>query len=273
MSIRLLSEQWKNFVAKRDKDLRWEKYEAENPNRVKLRVIDGGGIGGSAVGHSRRCVGTHRNTREQCKVFGLIGTNPPLCPMHGGVQRQRAQAGTYVIITRNLPQVYKRHLGPKLKDAVEQALGVDPDEQVSLYHELALMREYAGQYVAIYSAILEATGLDPVKRAEMIEVAGAGMKNALLDVAAICEKAGRLQEKSKERFSVHDLKFVIDKIMMIHYKVAGNQPELVRAFADAIDQQLTLPGKGDQGTDLHPDETAAMFDSFVPSSPENTDAQ
>ena len=130
---------------------------------------------------------------------------------------------------------YQRYLGPTLTEAVKNATSVDPDEQAALYDELALMREYAGGFVALYSASVESK--DP----KAIMMTGVAMKDALESVASICDKAGKLQAKAKDRFSIHDLKHVIDKIMVIHARVFRNHPKLVQVFADAIAAELIIP--------------------------------
>lgn len=157
--------------------------------------------------------------------------------------------------------MYKKYLGPKLTEAVELATGIDPDEQTALFSELALLRDFAGQYVALYSAAREAGNLNA------IQLTGEAMKEALESVAGVCEKANRLHDKQKDRFSIHDLKYVVDKIMLIHYSVCGDEHrDLAEKFAQAIEQQLTLPShnNADKPTDLHPDETAKAFDALVP---------
>lgn len=169
--------------------------------------------------------------------------------------------------------MYKKYLGPTLAQAVREATGVDPDEQLAIYHELALMREHTGQFVKMYSAAIEsrtqalASGnTEAIAKAEgAVANAGEMMANALNVVTDVCVKATKIREKQKDRFSIHDLKYVIDKIQAIHYKMVGKEhPELVKAFAEAIEQELVLPSAGDRGTSLHPDDTARDFDSSVP---------
>lgn len=210
--------------------------------------------------HPRRCTGRNRRDGLRCKQWGLKGTEPPLCPMHGGRQKQKAQKGW----TRKdrLPYVYKKYLGPKLTEAVELATGIDPDEQTAVFHELALLREWAGPFVGMYSAAVEANN------AKMMQETGLVMKEVLSEVVDVASKAAKIQEKQRDRFSIHDLKYVIDKIMLIHFSVCGDEHrDIAEKFAKAIEEQLTLPANSastDPGTRLSPDDTARAFDATVP---------
>lgn len=235
---------------------------------------DGGYPGGKPpLDHPRRCSALTKNTGEPCPQWGLTNTDPPLCRFHGGRQRKRAQTRNGHYTAQQLPMIYKKRLGPTLKKAVEEATGVDPDEQVAIYSELALLREYAGQFVGMYSATVESQvaaeesgdAAKIAKAQERVTAAGMMMAEALTHVTDTCAKAAKIADKQKDRFSIHDLRWVIDRILMIHHNVVGkNQPELARAFAKALEEQLELPNSTDRGTELHPDETARQYDESVP---------
>lgn len=181
--------------------------------------------------------------------------------------------------------MYRKHLGPTLSAAVEAATGIDPDEQVAVFHELALLREYAGQFVAMYSAAVEndvvvkanpdSTSEQRARAQANLSAAGSMMSEALNMVTDVCTKAAKIREKQKDRFSVHDLKYVIEKIQVIHHRLIGKEhPELARSFADALNGELTLPsGAGDKGTELHPDDTAREYDSSIPYVEDDDDAE
>lgn len=169
------------------------------------------------------------------------------------------------------PKFYDNMLSPTLKQAVEAQLNEDADEQTSLFEELAIMRVYAGRFVALYSKAVE-TGEEA-----KIMFAGEAMREALEAVAQLCEKAHKIREKEKERFSIHDVSQIVDQIVAIHHEAASSYQdkyegrmdeadyrEMAVLFERMVAEQLVIQSEKQQGTLLHPDETATAFDSTVP---------
>lgn len=227
--------------------------------------------GGAPKDHRRRCsVEVTDKLGTPCTQWALVVSSDehPVCYAHAD-EELKAKYREYKAFN-----VYKQKLGPKLKTMVEQATGIDPDEQIAVFEELALMRSHASNFVAVYSAAYEAAeavatnaAATPEQKAAAsarLTSAGQLMTEALQIVTDTCAKATKIQTQLKDRFSIHDLKFVIERIMMIHFSVAKDYPELVEAFAKAIDEELKLPQSGSTGTSLHPDDTAREFDASVP---------
>ena len=181
-------------------------------------------------------------------MHGLAGTNPRRCKYH-----KRASPNTQV---SRLHAVYKKYLGPKLSEAIAQATGVSPDEQVAVYHEIALLREMAGQHVALFSAAYESGNVNATL------AAGELMREALAVVVDTCSKAAKIQEKQRDQFSIHDLKYVVDQLMIIHSSIAKDQPELAKAFADAVEKELILP-TASKGVSVLPGDTDEIIRSVV----------
>jgi hypothetical protein len=248
------------------------KYDPDNPDhesqRYKNRNEKAQFQGPPAEDHPRRCIGKCRHKKgKRCSNWGMVGTDPPRCRRHWGRLNKNARKGARSV--QRVPYVYKKFLGPKLTEAVKEATGVDPDEQTAIFTELALIREYAGNFVKLYSAVIELPE-DNTKKAELILATGAQMQAALEAVSEVASKAAKIQDKQKGRFSIHDLKYVIDKIMLLHHQVCGKEyRHLAIKFAEAIDKELRLPGTGDQPSSLHPDETARAYDATVPFVPEH----
>lgn len=154
---------------------------------------------------------------------------------------------------------YTKHITKTLAEAINEHTGLDPDEQVSLYEELALVRHAAGQFVKLYGAAIETGNIDT------IALAGQGMSEALVNVEKICSSAAKIQTKQRDRFSVHDLKFVVNRITRILYEVCGDEhKDIAVRFKEMIDQHLVLPTGYQQGTDLKPDETVTDLDATIP---------
>lgn len=168
------------------------------------------------------------------------------------------------------PSFYDKVLTPTLREAVNAQLEQDLDAQTSLFEELALMRTFASKFVAMYGAAVE-SGNDA-----KIMLAGAALQDALKSVADMCERAHRLREKNKERFSYHDVQHIVDQLVSIHHEVAsdyqdriahvkeGDYRQLAALFESAVRDKLVLPNSQIKGTNMHPDETAALFDNTVP---------
>lgn len=154
---------------------------------------------------------------------------------------------------------YSKHVTKTLAEAITEHTGLDPDEQVSLYEELALMRHVAGNFVKLYGAAVESGNM------QAINIAGAGMSEALSNVEKVCSSAAKIQTKQRDRFSVHDLKFVVNRLTRILYEVCGPEHEdIARRFKVMVDEHLVLPTGYQQGTTTMPDETVQDLDSTIP---------
>lgn len=201
--------------------------------------------------HKRRCRARKRDG-TRCGQWALTGVTN--CKWHSGRQQQRSKTGT-----GNLPVFYTKHLTRTLKAQVGEMLGLDPDEQVSLYEELALTRHVASQFVLLYGAAVD-TG-----KQETIMIAANGMVEALQNVERICSAANKIKEKQKERFSIHDLNYVIEQLVRIMYEVCGTEhDDLARKFKEMVDEHVSVPVGGVKGTSLRPDETATELDASIP---------
>lgn len=203
--------------------------------------------------HPRRCTWI-RKDGSRCKNWGLVDAKN--CKYHNGVQQQRRSQKCNL---RNIPVFYRKHISESLGKAISEQIGLDPDEQVQLYEELALIRHVASNFVKLYGAAVE-TGDQ-----NTICMAGAGMVEALNNVEAICSAAAKIQQKQRDRFSIHDLKYVVNKLTRMLYDVCGDEhQDIAERFKLMVDEKLALPTGYQQGTDLQPDETVLEIDSSVP---------
>jgi hypothetical protein len=232
-------------------------------------------------GSERRCTGTNKHG-EQCCKWALVGTDPPLCSNHLGYRQLKSFTTTG--FRQNVNQfighmhpMYRNVLSPALRELVEQQLVLDPDEQVSILHELALMRQYVSGFVSIYSAAVEKATEDPsdTAAASRVLTSGAAMAQALGLVAELADKAAKIKVKQKDRYSLHDIRFVVDNIIVIINDVCEGDPEIAKKVGLAVQERLKIPnGYGEAatsgGTELHPADTiAAQFDAAVPYVEEN----
>lgn len=222
-----------------------------------------------------RCTAVSPGTGHRCRRWAMRGTIPGLCAIHGGRKQLRSKSGDQLNkkIGR-LGPVYRNLLSPTLRALVDNQLQLDPDEQASLLDELALMRTYMCAFVSLYSRAHEAHEAEPTDgNLGKLFAAGTAMSGALQQVADLADKAAKINVKQKERFNLHDMRYVVDSIILIIHEVCGDDGnDIAVKVALAIQERLKLPtGYGesaDQGTDLHPADTVAReFDDSIPSSP------
>ena len=166
-------------------------------------------------------------------------------------------------------------LNPKLAALVKAELDRDPDEQLAIYEELALMRVHTADYVALYSDAVEAEQIardagnfEALRLAQDRRVrAGALMSESIQRITEACAKATKIQNAQKDRFSIHDIKFILLHIQRICSTVVGAEsPYLAEKFIRVIEEDLSIPRISaiDRGTQLSIDETAIHFDASVP---------
>jgi glutamate-1-semialdehyde aminotransferase len=173
---------------------------------------------------------------------------------------------------------YEKNLSATLRETVLAHLEPDLDQQTSLLEELALMRVYASRFVSMYAAAVEAGN------EAKIMLAGEGMREALESVASMCERANKVREKQKDRFSIHDVDHIVQQIVHIFHDVSRDYEgrskhgltnksyiELAAIFEKAIAEGVVMPNAEVKGTLLHPDETAAKFDLTIPQTDELND--
>lgn len=156
-----------------------------------------------------------------------------------------------------MPRFYSKYLTRTVQEAVEEALAVSPREQLQLFEELALMRDLAGQAVALYSAARE-TG-----KAEVMMQAGMLMQQHLKEVIATCESAARIDAAAKDKVSVHTLHHFVDQLVRVAFETFGDTDK-AREFEFAIRTQIKLPSSGVNGTDITPDQDVTEMDRSVP---------
>lgn len=158
---------------------------------------------------------------------------------------------------------------------MEETLALDPDEQLAIFEELALVRSYAVQFVRLYSLACEKHDADPTdKNLEIVFSAGQAMSGVLAQVSEMADKAQKIAAKQKERFNIHDMYHVVDAIVVLVHEACGTENKhIAEALAQKISTQLKLPsGHGeaaDKGTSTRSsDEVAKDFDDSIPREPE-----
>jgi hypothetical protein len=203
------------------------------------------GLGGPPhEDHQRRCQGI-RYCGVQCRRWAIRGSN--FCQFHGGRRSPKYWS-------QHVSRFYKRALTQTLTDALQQSLELKPDDQFNLMEELALMRQVASQYVTVYGAALESGKQD------LILSSGELMALALNQVANICKLAASVHSEQKDKFSIHDLNYVIEQIIRISYDCFKDD-DRCNKFAMMIRDQLDIRSKA-QGTTITADQAVRDMDAL-----------
>jgi hypothetical protein len=215
-------------------------------------------------GHPRRCQAKFKRTPGRlCKRAAMKGTN--YCPFHGGksLLKRKYKSTKVIRDIAKMPVVYRKYLNKTLNDALEAQLGVKPSEQLQILEELALLRDFAGQSVAVYSATREAAEKNPGHN-DKVMAAGAFMAECLGRVSKMAEAAAKITSSTSNVDSIHDIQYIVFQIIRIMYQVCGpNNEQLAIEFERRVHRDLVLP-KTPEGTTKEPHHDVEDMDSSVP---------
>lgn len=199
-----------------------------------------------------------------CGLNAVANTNPPRCFHHGARNQNLARRITNG--NSRMPRWYKKHVGPKLADVIDEHLQATVDEQTAVFEEIALMRESAGQFVAIFSKLVEVDA-----PAEAKATAALAMNEALKDVVDVCTKATKAHEKIKS-FSTLDIQNICAQLTSILWETCGTEHmDIAKRFVALMEERLVLPTNNVQATDLKIEDTAREMDSTIPLVSEDED--
>ena len=228
-----------------------------------------------AIPPERRCQGVVRSVYNlknaigtPCSTWACVGER--FCRNHNKGRSKRKHGGTRRLHNgkyrgKPMPRFYSKFLTRTLSDAVEEALAVSPKEQLQLFEELALIRDYAGQGVQLYSQAREAAAAHPdnAKLQDLVVAAGGLMLDQLRSVINTCESAARIDAAAKDKVSVHTMHFFVDQIVRIAFESFGDD-ERAHEFERQIRTNIKLPSAGNEGTSLTPDMDVIAMDASVP---------
>lgn len=216
--------------------------------------------------HPRLCQANLKSKKDgYCWKWAVKGSK--YCKFHGGHARIKGASKSRI---SRLPPTYGKYLNSTLHKALEQQLGVKPSEQLQLLEELALMRDFAGQSVALYGAARESTEQNETKRMNNIMATGGFMAEILKQVSTMAESAARVN-KSGEQYSIHDLQYVVYQLIHIMYRVCGNANEhLAIEFEKRVKDELVMP-RQPEAVAHEPHHDVIEMDNTIPAEPETID--
>jgi hypothetical protein len=138
-----------------------------------------------------------------------------------------------------------------LQTAIQESLDAKPDDVLNLFQELALTREAAQVSVRMYGAALETNNQDSIL------IAAELMAMHLQKVAEMCKAAAALHDEQRQKFSVHDLNYIIEQIIRISYDTF-KEHELVNVFALRLRKEIQISSV--QSTTITPDQEVLEMD-------------
>lgn len=221
--------------------------------------------------HPRRCKRIIQWRGERCKRWALKGSD--YCFKCGQNRKNGTKPGTGLIARDKMAlRFYKKFLGPTLREAMEEMLCMREDEQMSLLEELALMRNMAGEAIALYQGALQIGvkpdgTLDPTKeQARRLAITNACslMSASLEQVRVMAKTASDISAQGKDKYSIQTLEVIVDQIVKMVDQCFGEYDEEIKAFNILIREQLKIPKRGVDGTELTPDMDVAEMDSTIP---------
>lgn len=265
VSIEVLSEEQTEAIRKYNTEY-CRKARAMSPRERRLVTEQARREGTKPkVDSPRRCQAISKATGIQCTEWALKGQ--PTCHAHRKVAKV-------------MPSFYRKVLGPTLQTLLEESTGIDPDEQVQIYEELALMRQFAADAAEGYSKAFTmhevlkqqlAAGNESVQEShvdnahKLLMTAGENMAKRLKQVTDVAKTAEAIADKAKDRFSIHDLHFIVERISAAVFTECGEENHQIAERIEAnIRSGMIIPSKA-QGTTLRSsDEVALELDDSVP---------
>ena len=211
-------------------------------------------------GDPRLCQAKFKNTPERwCKQWAAVGSR--YCRFHGGhmaTKQKGGKGGATKSRLSKLPPLYRKVISKSLHDALEQQLGIKPSDQLSILEELALMRDFASQSVALYSAARDQGKPDAIMASGMF------MSEILNKVAKTAEQAAKITSQTSDTYSIHDLQYVVNQLIHILHKcVPADQQHIAVEFEAKVKEQLVLPNQP-EGVMSEPHHDVDEIDSMVP---------
>lgn len=241
------------------------KYQTSEENKERLRTL------ARDWNHPRRCQQIIGYSKQRCKRWALKGKK--YCFKCGQRSKpQIAEAARYVTRNKMTIRFYRKFLGPSLREAMEEMLCAREDEQMSLLEELALMRNMAGEAIGLYQGALSIGLLpngqpDPTKeQARRLAITNAVslMSASLEQVRVMAKTASDISAQGKDKYSIATLEVIVEQIVKMVDQCFGDNDEGIKAFNLLIRENLKIPKRGVDGTELTPDQDVLDMDATIP---------
>lgn len=170
-----------------------------------------------------------------------------------------------------MPKFYGKVLCETLKQAVERNLAENVSDQLSLLEELSIFRIVSSEAIKAYSDAEELIQKNPNgKNSKQLKATASFLVlDALKQVGEFCERAARVDNLQKDKFSIHTINSIVAQISRIIYEVVErkfDRRDIAEEIEIAIRDNLKVPALngGTSGTSLTPDQDVSEMDAMVP---------
>lgn len=154
---------------------------------------------------------------------------------------------------------YEKGMSDALKDFVGGELDKDPDEQVSLKEELALMKHVCLQGVALYDMSAKVGTKEAL-------AAGQILKQSLQDVANLTVLAQKVDLNASKHITAASLQFMIENVVKIMYDhlrpLGGAGIEIGQRIEEEMRKKINVEDLS--GTTITPDRDVIDMDDSIP---------
>jgi len=232
----------------------WKYVEGDWPDEKRCTYIRPNG-----KRKGERCKCARRNGYELCSwhIRWVARINRPKFEQY----KQRLAK-----VKASMPKFYGKYVTKTLAEMLDKCLEINPKDQLQLFEELALIRDVAGQSVALYSAAKQLADDNPLdsKKRDLLLQAGEVMKMQIAEVVKTCEAASRVANAAQDRVSIHQLHFFVDQVSRCAYESFGDDPR-AELFRQKMLTQVRLPVDGSStGTHVTPDMDVMGMDDTIP---------
>lgn len=186
--------------------------------------------------------------QNKCVVICQDGTRcntPPAkgslyCTLHKGAEPTIKKAYT--------PTYYAQHLGPTLREALEEQINSPHHLQLQLYEELAVTRTAALEAVKLASILYEQDGdtgktiadsknIDMQTRVALVNA----MRDSMVAVKEMVMACSKVEKDVEDKVSLRVIDLYLKQIMNCIGKALRKHPELVDAIQNEIEQTIRVP--------------------------------
>lgn len=170
-----------------------------------------------------------------------------------------------------MTKFYRKALRPTLAARIDEIVAAAPAvQQLSLFDELALVRDQASNAVQLYANVME----NPDVKLDQLMAAGVQMTMAMQDVAKMVDVAAKVEEVKQKVSSqlTNSMALLLSTILHAAWETWGDDYK-VKEFEEKLRQKMDARDLGTGGTLLTPDMDVGEMDDTVPRiEVENNDA-
>jgi hypothetical protein len=168
-----------------------------------------------------------------------------------------------------------------LTDAIQELMSMPLGEQFEILEELALLRDAAGQCIALYeiarNAALRAqqsgaAESEVISKLSTTVTAASLLREAVDQVVRTIDRARSWDANGKDKISIRTLHVFVDQLVRIAHDIFGDDPR-VEQYRQAIRDRVKIPGPAsDMGTTKLPSDDVDEMDASCPRHPPSNDS-